>query len=104
MWVEDYLCSLTEGGGCGLCVCDEKEVLRFKLLSVINSHYHYQVPEPWRQTPIPQDEMIDTTVADDITTWHDDKEAMWTNEEQDDPGWSPFNSTSFPPIPLPWLT
>jgi hypothetical protein len=25
-WVEEYLCSLTEGGGCGVCACEDNEV------------------------------------------------------------------------------
>lgn len=58
-WVAEYLCSMTDGGGCGVCACDDNEI-----------------PAAWRES----DKPIDPTLNPQLTKWQDDECDMWTHK------------------------
>eukprot|EP01087_Luapelamoeba_hula_P013219 TRINITY_DN3780_c0_g1_i2.p1 TRINITY_DN3780_c0_g1~~TRINITY_DN3780_c0_g1_i2.p1 ORF type:complete len:508 (-),score=82.88 TRINITY_DN3780_c0_g1_i2:28-1551(-) len=65
LWVEEYLCSMIEGGGCGICVCDEEEI-----------------PKPWTLDQFSND-YVDSTVPTSLQQWNEDTREVWTNIQND---------------------
>jgi len=67
-WVENMLCGLTEGGGCGVCICEEDEI-----------------PKPWKEEEKEfKEDSVDVSLRG-LEKWSDKEENFWTNDRQDDP-------------------
>jgi ERO1-like protein alpha len=64
-WAENYLCSMTEGGGCGICECKEEEI-----------------PKPWVQTPKEID--VNTKVDSNFIKSHNDASDIWCDCDDDE--------------------
>jgi len=63
-WVEEYLCSISEGGGgCGVCTCEDHEI-----------------PELWKR----ESEAVDRTLGPGLNQWSDDDEDVWTYHDPND--------------------
>jgi hypothetical protein len=67
-WAENYLCSMTEGGGCGVCECKDEEI-----------------PEPWREPP-PGAVAVDTTVGSAFVRTRDDSRDIWCDCADEEKG------------------
>jgi hypothetical protein len=67
-WAENYLCSMTEGGGCGVCECKDEEI-----------------PEPWREPP-PGAVAVDTTVGSAFVRTREDSRDIWCDCADEEKG------------------
>jgi Endoplasmic Reticulum Oxidoreductin 1 (ERO1) len=65
-WVEEYLCSASEGSDCGVCPCEEEEI-----------------PEAFREQD--QFSRANTALVSDFHGWNDSNDTQpWIYQEEDD--------------------
>lgn len=74
LWAETYLCSSTEGGGCGVCECKEEEI-----------------PKPWlkkkEQVPPSDETVVNTDVSGRVVgNGGADHKDVWCDCSDDEPG------------------
>ena len=70
-WAENYLCSMTEGGGCGVCECKDEEI-----------------PAAWKKTPSPPDALleVDTTIGKGFLPRKEDSKDVWCDCNDEEKG------------------